>query len=201
MIWFTSDWHLFHVNILKYQSNRGVWSLEGMQELLTENYNIRVQTDDTVYFLGDVVMGHKIINIPLSIPFLNGHKHLILGNHDGGFENNDESDKFKLKTQFYLDNGFESVSRHSSLSPNLRLSHFPWRGVPDRENGREDLQKYALDDDGVSILLHGHSHQPEKVSGVRSIHVGVDAWDMKPVSMDQVADLILENGWNAPNTP
>lgn len=191
----TSDWHLFHENILKYQKNRGIDSLDHMHHVLVNNYNNMVGPNDTCYFLGDIVMGNKLTNIPLVIPKLNGIKHLVLGNHDGGFHNKADSEGYIRKAKFYILNGFETVSRIIAIEPGIKGSHFPWRGVPDRESGREYLQKYAPVDDGVSVLLHGHSHQPEKVSGVRMIHIGVDAWDMKPAPMTEIKKLILENGW------
>ena len=170
--------------------------MEEMNELLISNYNSIVSPNDTVYFLGDIIMGDKLINIPsIMNRITKGKKIMCLGNHDGGFHNKDDSDAYIRKVKFYIANGFETVSRVVDIAPGIKGSHFPWRGVPDRENDRDYLQKHALVDDGVSVLLHGHSHQPEKVSGVRMIHCGVDAWEMKPAPLDEIKKLILENGW------
>ena len=52
MIYFTSDWHLGHANIIKY-CERPFKSVSDMDRILIQNYNEIVDQDDTVYFLGD----------------------------------------------------------------------------------------------------------------------------------------------------
>jgi calcineurin-like phosphoesterase family protein len=51
-IWFTSDFHLFHKNIIRYE-NRPFKSVEEMNATIIQNFNQRVKEDDLVYFLGD----------------------------------------------------------------------------------------------------------------------------------------------------
>ena len=85
-IWFSSDHHFFHTNILKY-CNRPFESVEAMNEALVANWNSVVGPDDHVYHLGDFCFGNvEKWNWCLEgYPYpdrLNGHIHLILGNHD-----------------------------------------------------------------------------------------------------------------------
>jgi len=49
---FTSDYHFFHTNIIKYE-NRPFKNVEEMNETIIKKHNERVKEDDLVYFLGD----------------------------------------------------------------------------------------------------------------------------------------------------
>lgn len=52
MIWFTSDQHFYHKNVIRY-CNRPFKSLEEMHETLIQNWNKVVGPTDIVYILGD----------------------------------------------------------------------------------------------------------------------------------------------------
>ena len=54
MIWFTSDLHFNHLNILKYEpKSRPFENVAEMNEALIKNWNDRVKPEDTVFVLGD----------------------------------------------------------------------------------------------------------------------------------------------------
>ena len=55
-IWFTSDLHLNNKNVIKY-CNRPYADQYEMNKALIENWNSKVAEDDTVYVLGDFIMG------------------------------------------------------------------------------------------------------------------------------------------------
>lgn len=78
-IWFTSDTHFGHANIIKY-CDRPFFSIEEMDEALVERWNTSVRSDDLVYHLGDFAV------TPLYAkkirPRLNGTIRLVIGNHD-----------------------------------------------------------------------------------------------------------------------
>lgn len=77
---YISDLHLGHVNILGYDK-RPFSTVDEMDEMLIANWNRCVNKDDHVYILGDFCYRTK--NAPeYYLKRLNGHKHLILGNHD-----------------------------------------------------------------------------------------------------------------------
>lgn len=79
-IFFTSDLHFGHKNILKYY-NRPWDSVEDMEEGLIKNWNSVVTDDDIVFDLGDFAFAtHRKWKEILGE--LNGQHHLILGNHD-----------------------------------------------------------------------------------------------------------------------
>lgn len=52
-----------------------------MNETIIKNWNKVVSEDDTVYHLGDFVLGDKSI-IPDLLERLNGYKEFLMGNHD-----------------------------------------------------------------------------------------------------------------------
>ena len=91
-MWFCSDLHFNHLNILKFQKERreamGITDdmsdtekLHKHNEWIINMWNMTVKKEDHIYILGDVSFGttedtRKILER------LKGHKHLIIGNHD-----------------------------------------------------------------------------------------------------------------------
>lgn len=79
-IFFTSDLHFGHANVIRYD-NRPFASVEEMDRELVKRWNNKVSEEDTVYVLGDVSWyGHKKTRELISS--MNGRKVLIRGNHD-----------------------------------------------------------------------------------------------------------------------
>lgn len=106
-VFYTSDLHLGHKNIIKY-CNRPVNDIEEMHELIITNWNEVVGKNDLVWVLGDITF--KNYYLPLMAK-MNGNKKLILGNHD------------KLKVQEYAK--YFSTIRGVAYTNNYILSHFP----------------------------------------------------------------------------
>ena len=59
MIFFTSDHHFYHTNIIKY-CQRPFQSVEEMNEVMVERWNAVVGKNDTVYYLGDLELKSSI---------------------------------------------------------------------------------------------------------------------------------------------
>ena len=76
-IFFTADLHLGHANIIKY-CNRPFESIQEMDRAIINNWNSRVQPNDTVYVLGDFCWHSESDYITI----LNGKKIFIKGDHD-----------------------------------------------------------------------------------------------------------------------
>jgi calcineurin-like phosphoesterase family protein len=90
-LWFTSDYHFYHENIIKYE-NRPFIGVDEMNNTIISRHNDKVKKDDTVYFLGDFCFyasenrafrGEGMPIRPDELKKqLNGHYILISGNHD-----------------------------------------------------------------------------------------------------------------------
>ena len=80
-VFFTSDTHFYHHNILKFEpETRPFGTVEEMNEEIVKRWNSIVGPRDHVWHLGDVLFG-TADNIKI-ISRLNGTKHLVMGNHD-----------------------------------------------------------------------------------------------------------------------
>ena len=80
-IWFVSDVHMYHQNIIKL-CKRSFSDIEEMSKTLVENWNNTVKEDDIVFNLGDFCWSESPIIWYKLIEKLNGHQVLIKGNHD-----------------------------------------------------------------------------------------------------------------------
>jgi calcineurin-like phosphoesterase family protein len=163
MIWFTSDTHFGHENILKY-CNRPYKTIEEMNEGLISNWNEVVKKDDTIYHLGDFAM---MRNPDLILRRLNGFKHLILGNHDKKNRKTYRNSPYLVSVHDVLELRFKDVT--------LWLSHYAHARWPHAHHG--------------SLHLFGHSHGGFKGLG-RSMDVGVDPMDYYPISIDEVTRIL-----------
>ncbi len=81
-IWFSSDWHDGHDNIIRY-ANRPFSNVMEMRAFMIARHNEYVRPSDHYYNLGDLTMARD--NRGMGLAFLtrmNGHKRLVMGNHD-----------------------------------------------------------------------------------------------------------------------
>ena len=192
MLYFTSDHHFWHTNIIRF-CNRPFASVEEMNEALIRNWNEIVSPDDEVYCLGDFSMAARPVELYTSR--LNGIKHLVPGNHDLCHSYHKKSCTLKGHKRWikqYQDWGWIVLPEKTAIAiPGIgkfKLCHHPYGG-PDSQ--RDKYAKWRPHDDG-SWLLCGHVHHNWKTMG-RMINVGVDAWDMKPISILKITT-IMQNG-------
>lgn len=80
-IFFISDLHLDHSNIIKF-TNRPFKNAEQMNETIVNNWNNAVTEKDTVYFLGDMAFGKGSRKASYWLKKLNGKIVFIEGNHE-----------------------------------------------------------------------------------------------------------------------
>jgi calcineurin-like phosphoesterase family protein len=208
--WFTSDHHLRHKFVagLRWKEFFGSNKPSSEQALLdwhdtmlAERWDQNVKKDDIVYVLGDCTIGDK--DVPCALEWFNerpGRKRLVPGNHDPCHPMHTESSKWQKR---FMLSAFESVELHTSLKfvvnpeekkRSVLLSHMPYNG----DHTEEDrFEQWRLPNEG-KILLHGHTHSAQKVTlatvGIVAlqIHVGLDAWDFSPVSLENIVKIIKE---------
>lgn len=167
-LWFISDTHWSHRNIIKY-SNRPFDSVEQMDQALITNWNAVVGHDDIVWHLGDFAFC-RYDGIKEILPLLNGHKNLVLGNHDKEIINN-TGELLRLRL-------FDSIQHYKMLrigDQKVILSHYGFRTWDSAHHG--------------SIMLYGHSHGSLPSMG-RSVDVGVDCKEItseyRPIEYNEV---------------
>lgn len=176
-IWFTSDLHGHHKNIIRY-SSRPFTNVEEMNQALIQNHNDLVKDDDIVFNLGDFVFG------PVKLweeyrNQLNGRHYLIKGNHD---KLQDNQIKYLFDGIYdYLKISVKDETAEGGWQK-IILSHYAFRVWDGSHHG--------------SIMLYGHSHGslPDDPNS-RSFDVGVDCHNYKPISYAQVKNIISQKNF------
>lgn len=191
--WYTSDLHLGHAKISSL-AGRPFADLDYMNTELIRRWVEHVSPDDTVFCLGDMVMGQRETTLPM-LSQLTGHKVLIHGNHDyctpwlWKASQAEKAQRWMDAYSPYFERIVESETRVLANGTEVFMCHFPYSG----DSHGEDRYSERRPVDEGKWLLHGHTHQKERLSGPRQIHVGVDAWSFSPVSEEEVIDLIEAN--------
>lgn len=186
MIYYTSDYHFNHFNVIRY-SQRPFSSVEEMNKALIDNHNAIVKPEDTVYCLGDFSMSNKVV--PEILKQLNGNHILIPGNHDKCHPCNKNSDKMIKE---YLSYGFKEI--HIQMEQDIpgiglvKLNHLPYNDPGYDDNRYSHLKPTPT---GEKYLFHGHVHTSWKRRD-NMINLGVDVWDYKPVSLNQIIEFLAE---------
>jgi len=151
-IYIISDTHFGHENIIRY-CNRPFVSAQEMDEVMIARWNSAVRPQDHVYHLGDVAVSQQVLNTVM--PRLNGHKRLILGNHDNHAPMADYARHFQKILAWRL---FKPII----------LTHVPIH--------RESFGKATMN-------LHGHLHEKPAHPGPY-INGCVEWTDYRPVHLD-----------------
>lgn len=164
-IWFISDTHFGHSNIIKY-SNRPFASVHEMNEVLITNWNALVKPNDVVWHLGDFAFmpSNKFNNL---IDRLNGKINIVLGNHDKAITKNKCLNTTKISIQNYAE-----LKVNNNL---IVMFHYGQRVWNKSHHG--------------SIHLYGHSHGSLPPYG-KSVDVGVDCKEItheyRPISLEEI---------------
>ena len=167
-IWFISDTHFFHSNILKFLGDDGLpfrrfSSIEAMNEEIVDNWNKVVKPQDHVYHLGDVTFRYDRPFAEL-MSRLKGQKRLVIGNHD------------KLKNQALL-KWFDKVMLWRGFKEfNFTAVHIP-------------LELRRLRDG--QFCVYGHIHQNLEPDP-HYINLCVEHTNYAPVHIEDVRKMIKE---------
>ena len=178
-LFFTSDTHFFHENIIDFCS-RPFKSNEHQTQELIRLWNEVVPEDGTVYHLGDLCWTGNIDKIGWLIEQLNGRISLVYGNHD--YQNKLDRDVIKNIFNSYGGDTMDiaSILVRNDNNQNLTCCHYPMLFWPTG-----------------SWMLHGHIHSGPKSKGSERApfhalryDVGVDNNMYKPISYLELKEII-----------
>lgn len=169
-IWFISDTHFSHQNILNFTVNEagdklrpGFRDISHMDEIIIQKWNSVVKPSDHVYHLGDVAMKRAVLPIAKR---LNGHKRLLFGNHD------------IFDYQEYAKAGFEKMAAMRVLD-GMIFTHLPVHP--------SQLARFKIN-------VHGHLHNnrvllENKHPDQRYLNVCVERTDYTPISLEAIKSM------------
>ena len=178
-IWFTSDYHMGHRNIIGL-CRRPFPDVEQMESEIIARHNAVVGPDDEVYDLGDFAYRCSPEHAAECLRRLNGRRTMLWGNHDkplrqavrkGMLDDLVESGKVEFVGD--PDPQFQTGLRVVIENQRIILAHYAQRTWQGAFRG--------------AWHLFGHSHgnlSPFR----RSMDVGVDAWDFKPVNFHELRE-------------
>ncbi len=167
-VFFTSDEHLGHANIIKF-CNRPYATADQMAKDLLERHNSVVSDGDEVYHLGD--MFWKTFGEWRAIEYvrvLHGTHFYVLGNHEELLNSSSQ-----LRSHFADICVRKEIRLPSTQRGGIVLDHYAGRVWHGSNRG--------------SWQLYGHSHGglPEDPN-LLAFDVGVDCHDYFPVSLEEV---------------
>ena len=176
-VFFTSDPHLGHTNIIRF-CNRPYNDVIEMNQDMVKIWNETVPVDADVFILGDVAFRTSKNAIKHILDSMNGRKHLIMGNHDrlnalplDCFEHISMQDQIVIKQY----NSDEDKNEFTTCV----LSHYPlmrWAGIT-----------------RGTFSLHGHEHGniPNSEYMLNQMDVGWDTFG-KPYSWIDICNAFTE---------
>lgn len=170
-VFLIADPHFSHTGVTKFLRDDGTklrpWnSADEMDEVLVDNWNQTVRSNDKVYLLGDVVMKRQHLHI---LGRLNGDKVLIKGNHDI-MKLNEYSKYFRDIRAYHVMNG-------------CMLSHIPVHP--------ESLGRF-----GCNIHGHLHYREVMLDNKVdpRYLCVSVEHTNYRPILFENALKRIVDRG-------
>lgn len=177
-VFFTSDPHFYHRNIIRF-CNRPFNNVDEMNETLINNWNATVKETDTIFILGDFAFAQDSV-IRKIINRLAGIKIFIRGNHDKSLP----EDKFITVVDILK----LTICENSSYK-NFILTHVPLLTWAHRNTG--------------TINLFGHVHFRDDYNGgidndilsklnPLQYDVGVDLNNFTPISFKEVMNKIMK---------
>ena len=189
-LWFTSDTHFYHENIIKY-CNRPFENVVEMNAKLIYNWNKVVKYDDDIIIAGDFIHSGNLSLIHDIINYLNGDKWLCYGNHD--YQNRLERDEISNRFNYHCWDAMDFQVEDPELEDGFmkfHINHYPcefWtRGA---------------------VHLHGHIHSgklssPNEICKFNPLRydIGVDNNDFKPISYEEIKIIITKQQLNGRHT-
>lgn len=172
-VFFTSDTHFHHANIIKY-SNRPFKNTVDMNDALISNWNQKVGKNDLIYHLGDFSFGREDYLFDSVFNRLNGKIVFIQGNHDSLVRKN------RNKFYNYHEGGHEIRIGGQDIS----LNHYAGLTWNKKHHG--------------AWMLCGHTHyncpvtRKDGTAIGKILDVGVDGHDFFPYSIKEIGEIMAK---------
>lgn len=168
-VFFTSDTHFGHDRDFVW-GVRGFKNVDEMNKEIVKRWNSVVKEEDTVYLLGDVMLGNNDESIKY-LKQLNGLIYIALGNHD-------TSVRAKMYAECHNVVDVQMCYRIKAGKKQVILSHYP--------------TVTANGEDTKVLNFYGHTHQKDNFFEKRPYmyHVGMDSHDCYPVKMEDILNEI-----------
>jgi len=168
-IWLTADLHFGHETV-RVKANRPWKNTDKMDVALIRSLNDHVGPKDLLIIAGDLTLFGPMRDkyVEKIISKLPGQKVLVFGNHD------------RFKPQWYLNRGFILAATSLVLPGGIFVTHDPAEALV-----------WPKD----KPVLHGHMHAMWR-SLDNIVDVGVDAWDYKPVLLEDALAICTESRGN-----
>ncbi len=166
---FTSDLHLGHDKEFIYKP-RGFNTVVEHDAAIIERWNNVVSAEDTVYILGDVIMGDQDAGIE-KLKQLNGKKIIVFGNHDT------TSKVAKYREIGITDIGYANMFKYKKI--HFYLSHYPT--ITSNMEKSTNIHEHIIN-------LFGHTHSPQKFYYEMPFmyNVSMDAHNCTPVEIEDI---------------
>ncbi len=179
-IFFTSDHHFGHANIIRF-CNRPFETVEQMNQVMIERWNEKVKANDMVYHLEDLGLTNRE-NMAEIIDQLNGKIHLVTGNHEGAALSNKK--KFQWVKDYY-ELKVKDETLKNGVQQRIILFHYAMRVWNGSHRG--------------TWQLYGHSHgELPDLQDQLAFDVGVDSHDFYPISYEEVKAIMKQKTWTPP---
>lgn len=169
MIWFSSDWHLSHQNIMKY-CKRPFASTEDMNLHILSNVFYAIKPGEQLYFLGDLAWDFETAAKALGYMSDHGIKFIwIKGNHD-----------YKC-----TDRELPQILDIEIEKQKITLCHYPM------------ISWHCSHHGAWQLYGHHHSGIPDYFRG-KLVNVSVDVNNFKPVPFNDIGHFMnhRSNTWN-----
>jgi len=142
-LFFTSDFHLFHKNVLKFD-NRPFSGVNEMHIEIEKGWNKVVKQNDIVIYLGDLSFARNEdkSSVQAMLNRLNGTIHFVMGNHDK-LDDIKKISRFQ-SVQDYLEVRVKHVLDYNEVETLFCCMHYPIYSWNKSHHG--------------SWLVHGHCH-------------------------------------------
>lgn len=169
-IYFTADLHCGPYNRRTMRDRGFCCDWQKHQDFVTETINANLHKSDILYIAGDLGWKDDYEGLKSFMQSLKCVKKVAVGNHDN------KKHLLQLKAEGILQDVKDAYC-FIKYGTQFHITHYPLR------------EWYGFFDNGIH--LHGHTHG-NLSSYLKSMDVGIDAIGYKPISMNEVIDLLKD---------